>query len=60
MTARKVETRTDPALARPSDPLLLLGDPSRLREATGFAPAIPLARSLADLLGWWRGQLGSA
>jgi GDP-4-dehydro-6-deoxy-D-mannose reductase len=60
MTALEVETRTDPALARPSDPPLLLGDPSRLREATGFAPEIPLERSLADLLGWWRRQLASA
>jgi GDP-4-dehydro-6-deoxy-D-mannose reductase len=60
MTALEVETRTDPALARPSDPPLLLGDPSRLREATGFVPEIPLERSLDDLLGWWRRQLASA
>ncbi|HYJ22665.1 MAG TPA: NAD-dependent epimerase/dehydratase family protein [Solirubrobacterales bacterium] len=60
MTALEVQTRTDPALARPSDPLLLLGDPGRLREATGFALAIPLERSLADLLGWWRGRLTRA
>jgi GDP-4-dehydro-6-deoxy-D-mannose reductase len=60
MTALKVEARTDPALARPSDPSLLLGDPNRLREATGFAPEIPLERSLGDLLGCWRRQLASA
>ncbi len=56
-TALEVSTRVDPALARPADPPLLLGDPTRLREATGFAPAIPLERSLADLLGWWRAEL---
>jgi len=56
-TALEVSTRVDPGLARPADPPLLLGDPTRLREATGFAPEIPLARSLADLLGWWRAQL---
>lgn len=60
MTPLEVGTRTDPALARPSDPPLLLGDPSRLREATGFAPEIPLERSLADLLGWWRARLAGA
>lgn len=60
LTPLEVGTRTDPALARPSDPLLLLGDPGRLRAATGFAPEIPLERSLADLLEWWRGQLASA
>jgi GDP-4-dehydro-6-deoxy-D-mannose reductase len=56
-TSLEVETRVDPALARPSDPPLLLGDPSRLRQATGFRPEIPLERSLSDLLEWWRGAL---
>lgn len=58
MTSLEVETAVDPKLARPSDPALLLGDPGRLRAATGFVPEIPLERSLADLLGWWRQQLG--
>lgn len=56
-TALEVLTRVDPALARPADPSLLLGDPARLREATGFVPEIPLERSLADLLDWWRAEL---
>jgi GDP-4-dehydro-6-deoxy-D-mannose reductase len=60
MTPLQVETRIDPGLARPSDPPLLLGDPGRLREATGFVPEIPLQRSLADLLEWWRHRLASA
>jgi nucleoside-diphosphate-sugar epimerase len=60
MSALEVRTRTDPGLARPSDPPLLLGDPARLREAIAFAPEIPLGRSLADLLGWWRRRLASA
>jgi GDP-4-dehydro-6-deoxy-D-mannose reductase len=57
LTALTVATRTDPALARPSDPPLLVGDPGRLREAIGFVPEIPLERSLADLLEWWRQRL---
>jgi GDP-4-dehydro-6-deoxy-D-mannose reductase len=57
MTPLAVETRLDPGLSRPSDPPLLLGDPGRLREAIGFAPEIPLGRSLADLLEWWRHEL---
>lgn len=56
-TPLAVATRVDPALARPSDPALLVGDPGRLREATGFAPAIGLDRSLTDLLDWWRAEL---
>jgi GDP-4-dehydro-6-deoxy-D-mannose reductase len=59
MTPLAVETRLDPGLSRPSDPPLLLGDPGRLREAIGFAPEIPLERSLADLLEWWRTELAS-
>jgi GDP-4-dehydro-6-deoxy-D-mannose reductase len=60
MTPLEVRTRTDPDLARPSDPMLLLGNPGRLREATGFVPQIPLERSLIDLLEWWRRRLASA
>jgi GDP-4-dehydro-6-deoxy-D-mannose reductase len=49
-----VTVRLDPALERPADPPALVGDPARLREASGFEAAIPLARSLADLLDSWR------
>lgn len=56
-TPLEVSTRVEAALARPSDPPLLLGDPARLREATGYGPAIPLEQSLADLLDWWRAEL---
>lgn len=59
-TTLEVETRVNPALARPADPLLLVGDSRRLREATGFVAETPLARSLADLLGWWRAELAVA
>jgi GDP-4-dehydro-6-deoxy-D-mannose reductase len=56
-TELEVTTGVDPALSRPADPPLLLGDPARLREAAGFVPEIPLERSLADLLEWWRSEL---
>jgi len=52
--AAPVKVRDDPALERPSDPPALVGDPHRLREATGFAAEIPLARTLGDLLDSWR------
>lgn len=45
-----VTVRHDPALERPADPPALVGNPMRLREATGFTPETPLARSLGDLL----------
>jgi GDP-4-dehydro-6-deoxy-D-mannose reductase len=55
-----VTVRQDPDLERPADPPALVGDPRRLRDATGFAPTIPLARSLADLLDEWRARPDSA
>jgi GDP-4-dehydro-6-deoxy-D-mannose reductase len=55
-----VTWRHDPGLARPADPPALLGDPTRLRLATGFAAETPLSDSLADLLGEWRARPASA
>jgi GDP-4-dehydro-6-deoxy-D-mannose reductase len=55
-----VTVRPDPELARPADPPALVGDPARLREATGLVPQIPLARSLSDLLDEWRAHLPDA
>jgi GDP-4-dehydro-6-deoxy-D-mannose reductase len=57
-TPLPVEIVPDPSLARPADPSTVYGDPARLREATGWEPRIPLARTVADLLDWWRGELG--
>jgi GDP-4-dehydro-6-deoxy-D-mannose reductase len=51
-----VKVRRDPGLERPADPPALVGDPGRLREATGLAAEIPLERSLADLLDEWRAR----
>lgn len=49
-----VTVSRDPDLERPVDPPALVGDPRRLREATGFEAAAPLARSLEGLLDEWR------
>jgi GDP-4-dehydro-6-deoxy-D-mannose reductase len=50
----KVEIRQDPGRLRPSDIPVLVGDPSRLRAATGWEPHITLERTLGDLLEDWR------
>ena len=52
-----VTVEVDPARLRPSDVPILCADATRLRERTGWTPAIPLERTLADLLGWWRARL---
>lgn len=41
---------TDPALARPADIPVLIGDPSRLTAATGWTPQIPFDQTLRDLV----------
>jgi GDP-4-dehydro-6-deoxy-D-mannose reductase len=49
-----IEVRTDPARFRPHDTPLLLGDPSRIRAATGWQPEIPIQQTLRDLVDYWR------
>ena len=49
-----VRVETDPARLRPNDLPVLIGDSARLREATGWAPAVPFERMLHDLLAYWR------
>jgi GDP-4-dehydro-6-deoxy-D-mannose reductase len=48
----RVEQEAD--RVRPADIRRLCGDPSRLRAATGWAPEIPLERTLADMLAFAR------
>jgi GDP-4-dehydro-6-deoxy-D-mannose reductase len=48
----------DPARHRPTD--CLVGDAGRLRTATGWAPSIPLSRTLARTLEDWRLRLRAA
>jgi GDP-4-dehydro-6-deoxy-D-mannose reductase len=54
-----VSKRLDPARLRPSDVPSLVGDPSRLRAATGFAPSGVLDAPLAELLDSWRTMVQS-
>jgi GDP-4-dehydro-6-deoxy-D-mannose reductase len=51
-----VHVRVDPARLRPNDVPLLVGDPARLRDELAWTPEIPLERTLADVLEYWRDQ----
>ena len=53
MTGLDVTTETDPALLRPVDVPLLVGDSGRLRDRTGWAPSISNERMLEDLFVYW-------
>jgi GDP-4-dehydro-6-deoxy-D-mannose reductase len=54
LSSAKVEIQVDASRLRPSDLAVLVGDPSRLRARTGFAPSGELGKALADLLADWR------
>jgi GDP-4-dehydro-6-deoxy-D-mannose reductase len=49
-----IRVQLDPARYRPNDAPLLVGDPSRIRDELGWAPEIPLERTVDDLLEYWR------
>lgn len=55
----RVEVRVDPERLRPSDIPALVGDPRKLRAATGWEPRIGIEQTLRDLLDDWRARLGS-
>lgn len=53
----KIEVKVDPARLRPSDVLVLQGDPTKFKKATGWEPAIPFEKTMSDLLDYWRHKL---
>jgi GDP-4-dehydro-6-deoxy-D-mannose reductase len=53
------EIRTDPARMRPSEIATAAGDATQARAVLGWAPAIPWAQTLADMLADWRERVGS-
>jgi len=50
----RVEVRVDPALYRPNDIPVVVGDPTRARRELGWTPTIPLEQTIDDLLDYWR------
>jgi len=55
-----IKVEVDPARLRPSDVLILEGDASKFREATGWAPTIPFETTLRDILEYWRARLAAS
>ncbi len=49
-----IAVESDPARLRPSDVMVLEGDPSKIRKATGWEVVTPFERTLKDLLAYWR------
>jgi GDP-4-dehydro-6-deoxy-D-mannose reductase len=51
-----LEVRQDPALLRPVDEPVIIGDTQRLFNSTGWHQKIPLEQTLSDMLDYWRLQ----
>ena len=52
-----LDHQVDPALVRAHEVMEVRGAPDRLKAATGWEPEIPLERTLADTVAWWREQI---
>ncbi|MGB9637117.1 MAG: GDP-mannose 4,6-dehydratase, partial [Thermoplasmata archaeon] len=53
----RIEVVVDEKKLRPSDEKIILGDNSKLIADTGWKPEIPMYRTLADILNYWREKL---
>jgi GDP-4-dehydro-6-deoxy-D-mannose reductase len=56
---KDIAVKTDPARMRPSDVMILEGDPSKIAKL-GWKVEIPFERTLADLLAYWRQRTSSS
>jgi len=55
-----IEHVVDPQLVRSSEVMELRGDPSRLRDQTGWRPEIPYEQTLADTIDFWERELSAS
>jgi GDP-4-dehydro-6-deoxy-D-mannose reductase len=56
MARHAIELVPDPSLVRPVEVPRLVGDNTRLRQTTGWAPAISFEDTLAAILDRWRAE----
>ena len=54
ISGKIVSLESDPARHRPGEVSSVIGDPSKIRQETGWIPYIPLEQTLRDLLNYWR------
>jgi GDP-4-dehydro-6-deoxy-D-mannose reductase len=56
----KVEIETDAERVRSNDIAQICGDPSKIREQTGWCPQISLQETISALLDYWRSKIASS
>jgi len=52
-----IEIKQDPTRLRPSDVRILVADCSKFRAQTGWQPDVPFAKTMEDLLNYWRARV---
>ena len=57
---RDIRMEQDPGRMRPSDVPVLIGDSTKFRTVTGWAPTVPFEKTLRDCLEYWRSRVGGA
>ena len=57
LTGLTFELDIDPALLRPTDEKVIIGDTTKLALDTGWAQSIPYEQTVADMLDYWRWKL---
>ena len=57
LSRASIDIEVDPSRLRPSDNPVIAGDRSRIGAEAGWTPAIPIERTLDDLLNYWRRQI---
>jgi GDP-4-dehydro-6-deoxy-D-mannose reductase len=53
----EIDHVVDPKLVRAHEVMDVRGSAARLHAATGWAPELPLATTLADSVAWWRAEI---
>ncbi|MEM3397220.1 MAG: SDR family NAD(P)-dependent oxidoreductase [Thermoplasmata archaeon] len=57
LSTSKIEVVVDEKKLRPSDEKIILGDNAKLTADTGWKPEIPMYKTLADILNYWREKI---
>jgi GDP-4-dehydro-6-deoxy-D-mannose reductase len=57
LSRASIDIQIDPSRLRPSDNPVIAGDRSRIGAEAGWTPAIPIERTLDDLLNYWRREI---
>lgn len=59
LSKKRIRIHPDPGRFRSDDIKVLLGDPTKIRQRTGWQVEIPIDQTLFDLLNYWRERVAA-